>query len=798
MRRLSRLALAIACAVTFSQPSLAVEPDDQPWDEIDRVLKDVPEPFTAQSQPQSQNTTAAGETPGGVDRDPEPGIENDRLRTEHADDPNAGPWGAPSKDASPQDAPAQARVPAQPSAEAPSQAQSQPLAPAPNQAATQHPPAQMGPPAPDQSIAAEPAAAPKPTERATSVSPAPAIAPAQQTAAPSPPTPTAAPPPQATAPSATQTTEAAAATDQLYLPMRRYLDTKAVVTLKAYDQADRAALSQFYDARMGQALWLTRTGLTPAADSLIAELKKADDWGLSSKDFSIPNTGAITNGTANEDDLVDVEIKLSLAAMQYARYARGGRIANPTEQLSSYIDRKPQLLEPAKVIEALATAPDKAAYLRGLNPKHPQFEKLRQKLLELRSGTPKQEIVKIPTSGPKLSPGKTHEQIGLIRRRLNVPAPELQTDGTPATENFYDPVLARAIIQFKEANKVEPYTATITNDVRRRLNVDEGVSEDALLANMEQWRWMPEDLGNPRIAVTVPEFMVHVMKDETPIHSERIVTGRYETQTPIFSDRMRTVVFNPSWIVPHSIMINELLPKLRAGGNPIARQGLEIKRNDRLINAYEVDWNRSDIRNYHIYQPPGPSNVLGVVKFLFPNKHAVYLHDTPSKSLFNASVRTFSHGCVRVRNPVQLAEVILAADKGWDKSTVDDLVANGPGDNDIALDKPMPVHITYFTAWVEDDGSVKTFADIYGHQKRITLALAGRWSEIVKNRDHMLPPEISKVPVARNREDWADPDGWSDRGPRDPRLTYRAVPPPPGYKKNTSVGDMLQQVFGGF
>lgn len=781
MRRLSHLAIALALAAMWCEPVRAAEPDDQPWDEIDRVLKDVPEPFTAESAQPAPNAAAAGEIPGGPDRDPEPGVENDRLLPDHAaaprdEVPNAETFGGPSKGAAPDVAPEQALAPI--------------MGPLPSEGQK---------PAPEKNLAIKSTPSAEPSVIAAPMPPLVTPPTEQKTATESPVTATTTAPATANAAAEPSPNASNVAADQLHLPVKRYFDTKAVVTLKEYDEGDKAALLQFYEARMGRALWISRTGLTPAADSLIAELNKADDWGLSSKDFVVPSIDFAGGRTLNDEELADAEIKFSLAAMQYARHARGGRITNPTEQLSSYLDRKPQLLEPAKVIEALATAADKGAYLRGLHPKHAQFEKLRQKLLELRAGAAKEEVVKIPTSGPKLSPGKTHEQIGLIRKRLGVPAPELQTDGTPATENFYDPVLARAIIQFKETQGIEPNTATITNEVRRRLNVDESISEETLLANMEEWRWMPDDLGSTRIMVNIPEFMVRVIKDDTVIHSERVVTGRFETQTPIFSDRMRTVVFNPSWIVPHSIMINELLPKLRAGGNPIARQGLEIKRNDRLVDAYEVDWNRSDIRNYHIYQPPGPSNVLGVVKFLFPNKHAVYLHDTPSKSLFNAGVRTFSHGCVRVRNPVQLAEVILAEDKGWDKSKISDLIKNGPGDNDIALEKPMPVHITYFTAWVEDDGSVKAYQDVYGHQKRITLALAGRWSEIVKNRDHMLPPDMSKVPVARNGEYWADPDGWSYGRGGDPRLTYRAVPPPPGYKKGQkSVGDMLQQVFGGF
>ncbi|MEQ1670304.1 MAG: L,D-transpeptidase family protein [Hyphomicrobium sp.] len=590
----------------------------------------------------------------------------------------------------------------------------------------------------------------------------------------------------------------ASSAEQLFLPVKAYFETKAVVTLKDFEEVDRAALLQHYEARMGQALWVTRDGFNPAAQNLIAELAKTDDWGLAHDDYKVPGLAKIGNGAFLDEDLVDTEVKLSLIAMQYARHARGFRIYNPTEQLSSYIDRKPQVIEPAKVIEALVAAPDKGAYLRSLHPKHPQFELLRQKLIETRANAGKEEFEKIP-DGPKITPGKSHWQVALVRRRLKVPDPGLKPDGTAADENFYDAALATAVRQFKEKNELEPVNTTITPDLRKALNAGNEVGELALIANMEQWRWMPEDLGSTHVYVNIPEFMVRVVKDNAIIHAERIVTGKYETQTPIFSDSMRTVVFQPSWNVPESIKVNELLPKLRAGGNPIEGQGLAIKRNGRDIGVWDIDWDTADIRQYHIYQPPGDANVLGIVKFLFPNKHSVYLHDTPSKRLFNEKVRTFSHGCMRVRNPVQLAEVIMAEDKGWDKRKINELITTGPEDNDIALDKPMPVHVTYFTAWVDEAGKLKSFPDVYGHQKRIILGLEGRWGEIVKNRDHLLPPDMDDVPVARNRDDWGDNGGGQYRRSRQPRLTYREPPPPPPYKKpQKTVGDIIQEVFGGF
>jgi murein L,D-transpeptidase YcbB/YkuD len=255
---------------------------------------------------------------------------------------------------------------------------------------------------------------------------------------------------------------------------------------------------------------------------------------------------------------------------------------------------------------------------------------------------------------------------------------------------------------------------------------------------------------------------------------------------------MRTIVLQPRWNVPDSIKIKELLPGLRAGGDPLRRQGLVMERNGRRIDAWDVDWYRADIRNFAIYQPPGGGNALGVVKFLFPNRHAVYLHDTPNKGLFNERVRMFSHGCMRVRNPVRLAEILLGEDNGWDKSKVDDLIENGPEEDEVALTQPIPVHVTYFTAWAGKDGAVQAFDDVYGHEKRITLALQGRWNEIEKNDEKVVSPE--DVPVASG---WDD-DGDYRRSGRDDDYAYDDDGYGRRHRHSGGFGNFFQQVFGGF
>ena len=607
---------------------------------------------------------------------------------------------------------AQPAIPVTPSTATPSQAAQSPAGTRPADGLT-------GRMQPSQAQPAAPASQPPANDRALNVPVQSAGVPAPAQQVPNPPALTTAPPAHSTVategsephsppplavPSEPVTQATMAVNGKLYLPLKRYFETRAAVTLADYDGADRTALLEYYEKTLGEALWVSKEGFNAAANALIEEFKKADDWGLSSTDYKIPSLILKSGGTFDYEDLADAEIKLSLTAMMYARHARGDRIENPTEQLTSYIDRKPQLIERPKLLEALAAATDRGAFLRSLHPKHPQFERLRDLLSQLHtqqvSGTEPEPI----PDGPKITPGKTHWQIALLRRRLNVTAEPLKSDGTPAAAEFFDGALAEAVIQYKEKNEISPANATITNDLRRSLNQSNRVSEDVILANMEAWRWMPEDLGETYVWVNIPEFLVRVKKSERIIHEERIIAGRMETQTPIFSDKMRTVVFQPPWNVPESIKVNELLPKLRAGDNPIASQGLRLERNGREVDVWDVDWNAQDIRNYHIFQPPGDANVLGIVKFLFPNKHSVYLHDTPTKRLFNEKIRTFSHGCMRVRNPVRLAEVIMAEDKGWDKDQVNELITTGPEDNDVALDKPMPVHVVYFTLWVDDNG----------------------------------------------------------------------------------------------
>ena len=180
----------------------------------------------------------------------------------------------------------------------------------------------------------------------------------------------------------------------------------------------------------------------------------------------------------------------------------------------------------------------------------------------------------------------------------------------------------------------------------------------------------------------------------------------------------------------------------------MASYGIEVQKDGATVDWHKIDWASADVKEYDFIQPPGPRSVLGHVKFTFPSQHTIYMHDTPDKYMFNASVRTLSHGCLRVHNPMQLAEMILKEDKGWDPDKIAELDRSGPLNNEVPIDKRIEIHVAYFTAWVDGEGKAKSFRDIYGHEKRVTQALDGQWEAIDHGKDDQAPVEANFDPQA--------------------------------------------------
>ena len=525
-------------------------------------------------------------------------------------------------------------------------------------------------------------------------------------------------------------------TEAIRIAVQTKLSAKFTATTDA-KKSEQGALVEYYAVPDQRLLWVDENGLTDRGKAVMAEIEKADEYGLRAADYALPSADGFNSSDANATDwLADAETKISFAVLGYARDARGGRFQ--PARLSPNLDPDLALPNPSEVIESIAIRSDPAAYLRSFQPDQPQFEVLRQKLIELRGGKVEtaKPVVTIP-DGPVLKLGIEHEQVALLRKRLDMPS-EI-ANGTPLDEMKFDETVLAAVRHFQLAHGAVPDgmvgagTRWMLNQRQQPHAVGSPARIRALLINMERWRWLPHDLGEFYVTVNIPEFMLRVVKDNKALFTTRVVVGKTDKQTPIFSNEMQTIVFGPYWNVPTSIKIEEIRPYLReeaawffgGGGwntSVFERHGLRVRYAGREIDPSAVDWNRIDIRNTEIYQPPGPGNVLGRVKFVFPNKHDVYMHDTPQKFLFAKPVRAESHGCMRVQNPDQLAAVLLRQDQGWSQARTMSAIETGY-DQQVPLRQRIPVYITYFTLKVNDDGSVSTYGDLYGHDARMAAAL---------------------------------------------------------------------------
>ena len=575
----------------------------------------------------------------------------------------------------------------------------------------------------------------------------------------------------------------------------------ASVAQRAPEKDDVAALDAFYAARNGRLVWVDDRGLTATGSATVAEIRRADDFGLPAADFALPGLAAGGNaGPPSPSSMAAADAQISLAVLKYARYARGGRIADPAKMLTTYLDRKPRIEDPRMVLEEISVSGSPDVYLRNLQPQHQQFERLRKEYLKIRDASA-DAASKHMAAGPLLRKGMSHPQVAVLRSRLDAPAA-----GDAA--NMFDEALESNVKAFQKAHRLSA-DGLVGSGTRAALNADlpEPGSAKRLLAAMEEWRWMPASLGNVYVWVNIPEYTMRVVKDGEVIHSERVIVGKHQTQTPVFSDVMETIVLHPNWNVPESIKVKELLPRLESGGG--LRGDLRMRRNGRELAPDDINWSRADLRNYEVYQPSCAGNALGELKFLFPNKHSVYLHDTPSKGLFSESTRTFSHGCMRLRNPVRLAELLLAEDKGWDPAALKKLMRKGPENNAITLDRKIPVHVTYFTASADETGQVQYFRDVYGHEKRISLALEGKWSQIDRLPDHLAPAQPDRsASRSQRRSKPVEPAAGGEAGTGwfAPDPPVASPPPKPanfGPKwgltkapRGNSVGDMISRAFG--
>lgn len=463
---------------------------------------------------------------------------------------------------------------------------------------------------------------------------------------------------------------------------------------------ERTALKVFYDARGDKPVWVADGTWTPAAKAVAGRLAAADEDGLDPRAYPVPNLG----DKPDEKAVADAELRLSAAAVVYARDARGGRI-NPSS-ISRLITPTLDLPAADAVLAKLADADLQAGEaLEGYNPATEGYRALKAQLARLHG--PKATEAKPLTlpSGPTLRTGMRDPRVPALRAYFGLEAhPAADGDRGAGETNLYDASVSEAVAKFQRERGLpgdgvlNRRTVMALAKLGRPTNV---AGESELVVNMERWRWLPGELGPDYVLVNVPEFRLRIFRDGKLRDETRVIVGKPGSPTPIFSGMMEYAVVNPSWYVPPSIL-KTMAPKLASYGG-------------KTWGGYEIVRHHGHIS---LRQPPGEKNALGFIKFMFPNQHAVYLHDTPNRSLFSASTRAFSHGCVRVDDPFRFADVVLP---NWSEERLKKLI--GKGERTIRLPQKLPVHIAYFTTFVDDGGTLRRVPDLYGYDAPMRAAL---------------------------------------------------------------------------
>ena len=511
-----------------------------------------------------------------------------------------------------------------------------------------------------------------------------------------------------------------------------------LITGKRFDRLitrkdDRSGVEQFYSARNYKPLWTSDGAADARAKAAIAYLGQVETVGLDSRDYPTPNFGA----SATPVQLAEDELRLTNSALIYAREAQIGRIH--FTRVGPDISFKLVAPEPTEVLAKLADSEDAAAALDSYNPPQAGFKALKEKLAELRANggeidKPKEkpEVVRVP-GGKILRPGMKDARVVVLRKRLDIAGDK--------DSPLYDDEVVDAVKAFQTRADIGVDGMLGPNTVAA-LNGEHAVHEtpadpiDTIIVNMERWRWLPRKLGNDNndyVVENTPDYTLSLFHDGKLYWKTKIVVGKPGKATPMTSAEMRYITVNPTWNVPPSIIENEYLPALAEDPTVLDRYGLKIYQDpDGTV---------------HIYQPPGAGNALGRIRFNFPNKFLVYQHDTPDKYLFKRAKRAYSHGCMRVQNPLEYATKLLSIELPQDYYTPAKLEGMyGNNEININFPEPIPVHLTYQTAFVDQNGELQFRDDVYGRDARMIQILKGSERKVAYMPIER-PKDASALPV---------------------------------------------------
>jgi murein L,D-transpeptidase YcbB/YkuD len=511
----------------------------------------------------------------------------------------------------------------------------------------------------------------------------------------------------------TETASAPANTDAMVSDRLRELVTGKLDRIVPRKN-ERSAVEAFYKERNYAPLWISNGAATAKAKAAIDYLATVDRDGLEPSDYPTPDF----KSAADPQSLADADASLTAAILTYARHAANGRVAYSRVSADIFFEQK--MIEPSDVLKKVADGNEIAATLDGFEPQFAEYQKLKKALADLRAGKVDENKVEAKATprvhvpeGKTLRPGMKDERVAALRKRLDVAGDKDNTRYDDAVRDAVKTFQASADLHTDGnlgANTVKAMNGEQASAPAPKL----GNAADTIIVNMDRWRWYQRDLGKVHVVVNIPDFRLTLWKDDAVYWTTKIVVGLPGKATPLISAEMKFITVNPTWNVPPSIIEKEYLPALQEDPQALDRIGLKVE--------------QAPDGTVRIWQPPGAGNALGRIRFNFPNKFLVYQHDTPDKHLFAKEKRAFSHGCMRVQDPLVYGEKILSLvqpDEHYTAARLEKMFGGSEININFPNDKFIPVHLTYQTAFVDDAGKLQLREDVYGRDGRMIAILKG-------------------------------------------------------------------------
>ncbi|MGZ5244194.1 MAG: L,D-transpeptidase family protein [Bacteroidia bacterium] len=486
-------------------------------------------------------------------------------------------------------------------------------------------------------------------------------------------------------------------------------------------------IEAFYKARNNKVAWTVANGPLPHAEVFINRLEHADTDGLRPKDYRTTELKRLYNTVkdgADEEAIKNLDLLLTTEFSRYAAQLNSGITRHQKEETGWLVKVQPTNYDSLLNI-VLSDNQSKDPFVK-VEPDHPEYGKLKIILNSYKSFAGKGGWP-ILSGFKKLNLGDTSTQVLKLRERLTMTG-----EFRIGAANFYNPkvfdkYLDMAVKEFQATHGLEP-DGVVAGKTLQALNITVNERIQQVMVNMERWRLMPKKFQPTYFLVNVPEFKLHIYDGGKEAFNMRVIVGKEFNATPVFSDRLEYIVFSPYWNVPKSITMEEILPAMEKNPNFLSRMNMEVvkgwdPKKATVVNAWQVPWYNieNDDFDYWIRQKPGVKNPLGLVKFIFPNNHNVYLHDTPFDQLFDKVKRDFSHGCIRVSDPMRVAQFLLKDKPEWTEEKIKKAMSAGK-EQYVNITK-VPVYILYFTTWIDDDGKLQIRDDIYGLDKTLAAKM---------------------------------------------------------------------------